>query len=153
MLFSTLIVAAGIAIAWLLYGRRPIHSAEQPDIIQVWNPELFGLLQRRFLIDEIYDVTVVRAFHALSRLADHLDRFVWGGLVLAVSYLVLLLAWIDRLIDEFVINFGFNQTAESVRHSARFLSLFQNGNVHRYLRVLAISLAILGLFILWGCTP
>lgn len=151
MLFSTLVVATGIAVAWLLYGRRPIQSAEQADIIQIWNPELFGLLQRRFLIDEIYDRTAVRGFHGFARLADRLDRFVWGGIVLAVSYLVLALAWVDRLIDEFVINLGFNQSAESVRRLARFLSLFQNGNVHRYLRVLAISLTILGLFFLWGC--
>jgi NADH-quinone oxidoreductase subunit L len=151
MLFSTALVTAGITAGWWLYGRKPIRSADQPDVIELWNRDFFALLRERFLVDEFYDATVVRAFALLARTADHLDRFVWGGIVQVVSLLVLALSWIDRLFDEFVINLGFNKGSETFRESARFLSRFQNGQVHRYLRLLGLSITVLGFFFLWGC--
>jgi hypothetical protein len=68
-----------------------------------------------------------------------------------VSIVVLALAWMDRLIDEFLINLGFNEGSETVRRSARYLSFFQNGQVQRYLRVLGLSISLLAFFFLWGC--
>jgi len=149
--FSTLLVATGISAGWWLYGRRPIESAQQPDVLDVWNPGFFGLLRRRFLVDEFYDATIVRLTAFLSRAADWLDRVIWGGIVQAVAGIVLVLSWIDRLFDEFVINFGFNKGSESFRESARYLSYFQNGRVQRYLRVLGLSITVLAFFFLWGC--
>ena len=103
------------------------------------------------MIDEFYDATIVRLTTFLSRAADWLDRFVWGGLVSLIAWLVLGLSWIDRLIDEFIINLGFNKGSESFRESARYLSRFQNGRVQRYLRVLGLALTMLAFFFLWGC--
>jgi NADH-quinone oxidoreductase subunit L len=151
MLLSTLLVAVGIGTGWWLYGRKPVETAEQPDVIQVWNADFFGLLRQRFLVDELYDASVVTGHRWAARISDLLDRFVWGGLVRAVTYVVLGLSWLDRLIDEFLINLGFDQGSESVRRSARYLSLFQNGQVQRYLRVLALSICVLAFFFLWGC--
>jgi NADH-quinone oxidoreductase subunit L len=151
MLLSILLVAAGIGAGWWLYGRKRIESAEQPDVIQVWNADFFALLRQHFLVDELYDASVVVSHRCMARISDVFDRFVWGGVVRAVSYLVIGLSWIDRLIDEFLINLGFNQGSETVRRSARYLSLFQNGQVQRYLRVLAVSISVLAFFFLWGC--
>ena len=82
-------------------------------------------------------------------------QFVWqivsGICVQAVGLLVLALSWIDRLFDEFVINLGFNKVSEAFRESARYLSRFQNGQVHRYLRLLGLSITVLAFFFLWGC--
>src|SRR5204862_3904850 len=98
-----------------------------------------------------YDATIVTSHRWLARISDFLDRFLWGGVVRAVSLVVLTLSWVERLADEFLINLGFNQGSESLRRSARYLSRFQNGQVHRYLRVLGLSLSVLAFFFLWGC--
>ncbi len=151
MLFSTALVTVGILTGWWIYGRKPIPSAEQPDAIEVWKPGLFQLLRQRFYIDELYDATVVRSVAFAVRMADVLDRIVWGGIVAIVGWLVVVLSWVDRLIDELVINFGFKQGSEIFRGAARYLSRFQNGRIHRYLRVLGLSMIVLALFLLWGC--
>src|ERR1043165_4387829 len=52
MLFSIGLVVAGISLGWVLYGRRPISSPEQPDVLETWNADFFTLLRQRFLIDE-----------------------------------------------------------------------------------------------------
>jgi hypothetical protein len=80
--------------------------------------------------------------------ADWLDRWVWDGLVRLTVGLVTALSWISRLIDEFVINLGFDGGCGSLREGGSWLARFQNGQVHRYLRVIGVGLAVLALWLL-----
>ena len=57
----------------------------------------------------------------------------------------------NRLIDEFVVNLGFDLSCGGFRFSARLLSLWQNGQAQRYLRVIALALVVLALIFIWGC--
>ena len=61
------------------------------------------------------------------------------------------LSWINRLLDEFVVNLGFDKGCGGLRDSANLLSHFQNGQVQRYLRVLGLALAVFALIFIWGC--
>jgi len=151
MLFSVILVIAGIGLGWAFYGRRSIDSTQQPDVLEAWNADFFTLLRQRFLVDEFYDATIVRLLRRLSVAADLCDRYLWGGVVQLAAWIALGFAWVDRLFDEFIINLGFNEVSNGVRDSARYLSFFQNGQVQRYLRVLGLSMALLGFLLLWGC--
>ena len=151
MAFSILLVASGILAGWLLYGRKPIASPNQSDALENWNRDFFILLRKRFMVDEFYEATVVMLLRRLSCLADLFDRYVWGGLVQLVTVIALGFAWFDRLFDEFVINLGFNGSSETFRKTGRWLSRFQNGQAQRYLRLLALSMAVLVILLLWGC--
>jgi NADH-quinone oxidoreductase subunit L len=150
MLLSTALVAAGVGFGWWLYGRRRI-TADQPDALETLQPDFFALLSRKFFIDEAYDKTVVRLNAALSRVSDWLDRFIWGGIVAALSYVTIGVAWLNRFFDEYVVNSGFDKSCGSVRWSARLLSFFQNGQAQRYLRVIGFAVAVLALIFIWGC--
>jgi hypothetical protein len=72
-------------------------------------------------------------------------------MVKAVSFLVLGLSWLSRLIDEFVVNPSFDQGCGGLRSSSRMLALWQNGQVQRYLRLLALALTLFGVIFIWGC--
>jgi NADH-quinone oxidoreductase subunit L len=151
MLLSTLVVAAGVGLAWWFYVRQPIPSAEQPDALGKLEPDLFTLLRQKFFVDELYEASVIRWNAWSARASDWLDRCVFGGAVNAVSLVTLGLAWFNRLFDEFVVNLGFDRGCGSLRFSARVLSLWQNGQVQRYLRVVGLALAVLALVFIWGC--
>jgi hypothetical protein len=73
--------------------------------------------------------------------------------VLAFSYAVLGLAWVDRVMDEFVVNPGFDAGCKTLSIGGTILSWFQNGRVQRYLRVIGVALAAAVLFLIWGCKP
>ena len=151
MLFSTVVVTAGLALGWWLYGRQPLLDPVEPDPLERWRPDWFGVLQRKFFIDELYDVSVVRFNDWSARTARWLDDIIWSGAVTAVSYLVLGLSWVNRLVDEFVVNLWFDRSCGLVGWCARLVGLWQNGQVQRYLRALALSLALGGLLFIWGC--
>jgi len=151
MLFSTLIVAAGVGAGWWMYGRRQLTDPTEPDPLEKLQPGWYDILRRKFLVDELYEISVIR-FNAWSaRAAAWLDNKVWDGAVKTVSYGVLILSWLNRLLDEFVVNWGFDRSCGGVRIGARLLALWQNGQVQRYLKVLALALGLGGLLFIWGC--
>ena len=72
-------------------------------------------------------------------------------LVAAISYCVLGLSWVNRLIDEYVVNLGFDEACQRLRQGGGFLSRLQDGQVQHYLRVLGLALTVLLLLLSWGC--
>jgi len=150
MLLSTLVVASGIWLGWRVYGRTPLQEPKQLDPLESWSPDWFDALRRKFGIDELYEMSVVRLNAWCAGRARWLDDVLWSGGVLAVAYLVLALSWLSRLFDEFVVNFGFDQGCGGLRLGARVLGLWQNGQVQRYLKVIALALAALAVLFLWS---
>ncbi|MBI2928771.1 MAG: NADH-quinone oxidoreductase subunit L, partial [Verrucomicrobia bacterium] len=151
MLLSIFIVAAGIGTGWWLYGRKPVEKADEADPLERLTPGTFDVLRKKFLVDELYEISVIR-FNAWSaRVSDWLDRWVWGGAVVAVSYVALGLSWFNRLIDEYVVNLGFDKGCEGLRGGGGRLSRMQSGQVQHYLRVIGVALAVLVLVLMWGC--
>jgi hypothetical protein len=65
--------------------------------------------------------------------------------------LVIGLSWLDRFIDEYVVNLGFDQACQRLRKSGGFVSHLQNGQVQFYLRAIGLALTVLVLLLTWGC--
>lgn len=157
LLFSSVIAFLGIGFGWLLYGRKPIQSANEPDALDRLTSDIPGLrdtmilLRNKFYVDEIYAATFVRLNAWFAGFCDSLDYWVWNGAVLAVSYATIGLAWVSRSIDEFVINLGFNQGCNEVQRGGRWFSRLQNGKAQDYLRGIGVALVALGLILIWGC--
>ena len=106
MVLSSVVVFAGLGLGWWLYGRKPVANPEAPDVLERLQPEVFALLRRKYFVDEIYEASVIRFNAWWARACDWLDYWVWNGVVQLVSLLVVGLAWLNRLFDEYVVNLG-----------------------------------------------
>jgi NADH-quinone oxidoreductase subunit L len=151
MMLSAVIALGGITLGWRLYSRRGPKTAEEPDPLEKLQPELFATLRGKFFIDELYQISILRWNAACARTCRWLDDVIWDNVVRAVSFLVLGLSWANRLVDEFVVNLGFDQGCGGLRRGGRLISLWQNGQVQRYLRVIGLALTIGALLFIWGC--
>jgi NADH-quinone oxidoreductase subunit L len=150
MLSSTIIVFLGLGLGWWFYGRKPIKNPTALDALERFQPQIFNVLRQGFFVDTLYDVTVLRFNAWCSRVCDFLDRWVWGGAVRLTSYLVLGLSRLNRSVDTFVVNPGFDQGCRNVTIGAQLLSRLQGGRTQSYLRILGIAFAALVLFLVWG---
>jgi NADH-quinone oxidoreductase subunit L len=150
MLVSTIIVAAGIGLGWKVYAKAASKPSAEVDPLEVAQPSVFRVLQNKFYIDELYEATIIRLNAALSKFSDWLDRAFWGGAVKLVSYVTLGFSWINRTIDEGVINLGFDHGCDGVRDGSRFFSKLQDGQIQNYLRTIGVALAALLLLLLWS---
>ena len=150
MLASAVIVFTGLGLGWWLYGERQRKTVEEPDVLQAAQPWVYTLLENKYFVDEIYERTVIRFNRFAAHLCDFLDRWIWGGAVLLVSYITLGLSWLYRFTDEFVVNVGFDTGCESLREGGSEMSRWQNGRVQTYLRVIGVALVVLIIFLIWG---
>jgi NADH-quinone oxidoreductase subunit L len=149
MIGSSVIVFLGLGLGWWFYGRKPASAERDP--LEALPGDIFTLLRRKYFVDEIYEASVIR-FNAWSaRASDWLDTWVWGGLVQLVSYVALGLSWINRFIDEYVVNLGFDKGCDSLTRGGGLMSRLQDGRVQNYLRVIGVALTVLVLILIWGC--
>jgi len=151
LLLSSAIVFAGIGLGWWFYGRKPLRDPDETDALERLRPDIFALLKNKYFVDEIYEASVIRLNAGWAKACDVLDYGLWNGIVLIVSYAVLGFSWVNRFIDEYVVNLGFDQGCRGLREGAGLLSQLQNGRVQRYLRAIGVGLAILVLLLIWGC--
>jgi NADH-quinone oxidoreductase subunit L len=150
ILLSTIIFFLGLGLGWWFYGRKPIESSDASDALERVQPRIFNVLRNSFFIDKLYEATLIRFNTWCSRACDWLDRWLWGGAVKLLSYTVLGFSVLDRSLDEFVVNPGFDQGCRSVSLGGRILSRLQNGRTQNYLRVVGIAFAVLALLLIWG---
>jgi NADH-quinone oxidoreductase subunit L len=151
ILLSALVVAVGIGLGWMFYAHKPVVRATDPDTLEWLWPDWFRWLHDKFYVDELYDSTAVWLNAAFARWSHWLDWFVINGLVHAAAYTAIGFSWLSRLIDEYLVNPGFDSGCGSFRRSSGWLSRLQNGQVQRYLRILGLALTVLVLLLMWGC--
>ncbi len=148
MLLSIALVAAGVGAAWFLYARTSLGTAER-DPLERKRPGLYRALAQRLYVDEFYDATVIRFHHAAGRAADALDRFVWHGLVMAVSGFSVLLSRASQAVDRRFFNRGFDTGCETLRTSGGRVSRWHTGNIQTYLAYIGAGLVLLIVFFAW----
>jgi NADH-quinone oxidoreductase subunit L len=153
LIASSMIVLVGISLGWLLYGRHEIGNSAVSDPLEKAQPRLFDTLQSAFYINELYAATVLRLTNALAVLSCWLDRWVWGGVVRAVTSLISLLSKLDSTLDSHLINGGFDEACNGFSLSGRALSLLQNGQVQRYLGFIGAALVLGVVYLSWGTHP
>jgi NADH-quinone oxidoreductase subunit L len=105
LVLSAVVAIAGVALAWVVYGRSPVRAAS----IGVARNPLHKLLLEKYYVDEIYDFLIVQPIYRLSLwLARVFDPGVVDGLVNGVATAVT--AWargMRRVQTGFVMNYAF----------------------------------------------
>jgi NADH-quinone oxidoreductase subunit L len=150
MVASTLVVFFGLGLGLWFYGRKQRKKADEPDVLEKLPLGMYTWFARKYGIDELYEMTVIRFNAWFAHACAFLDEWIWGGAVAVVSYAFLGLAWVNRAFDEWVINLGFDQGCERVSLGGKLMSRLQDGRVQNYLRVIGVALVVLVLFLVWG---
>jgi NADH-quinone oxidoreductase subunit L len=147
---STLLVALGLGLGWLLYGRLGPRPAAEPDVLARLFPRGFAVLEQKFMVDELYERTAVRWPDALGRTCDWMERWMWEGMAGAVALVTTGCAWLSRLLDERVVNEGFDRGCRGMRRGGAGLAFLQSGKIQQYLILMCVGLVGLVLWWTWG---
>ncbi|MEW6649072.1 MAG: NADH-quinone oxidoreductase subunit L [Chloroflexota bacterium] len=88
-LISLAVALAGLLIGWLVYGRKPLADAHQPDPLAQPLNGLFRALENKWWLDEVYQTLVVTPYQRLAEfLAQPVDQMVIDGVVNGMGGLV-----------------------------------------------------------------
>jgi len=152
MLTSSLVVFAGLGLGWWFYGNKPV-DADAPDALERIAPPVWAVLRDKFYIDELYGATFIAFYKWWARVADWMDRRIWGGIVAAVAWLFALWAKLNRFLDTNVVDGTFDKSCEEISTGGGLLASIQNGRVQSYLRILALGVAVLVGILFWSSRP
>ena len=152
LLTSCVIVVVGIGLGWALYGNKS-PNAEAPDALEKSVPWIWVVLRDKFYVDEFYGATFIAFYEWWARVADWLDRRVWGGVVAAVTWLFGLWAQLNRFLDTNVVDGTFDKGCEEISTGGGLLASIQSGRVQNYLRILALAVVALVAFLIWSSGP
>jgi len=149
---STVVVFLGLGLGWKLYsGDGP--APEDADVLEKSVPLVWRWLHDRLYVDELYGVTVIAFYGWWARVADWLDRRVWGGLVAGVAWAFGQFAQLNRFFDNNWVNGGFDKGCEELVSGGGLLARVQNGRVQTYLRILALAVVALVAILIWSSRP
>jgi NADH-quinone oxidoreductase subunit L len=149
---STVVVFLGLAFGWWIYGNNA-PAPEEPDALERAAPMLWGWLRDRLYLDELYGATVIAFYGWWARVADWLDRRVWGGAVAGVAWAFSGWARFNRFLDTNWVDGGFDKGCEELASGGGLLSRVQNGRVQTYLRILAAAVVGLVAILIWSSRP
>jgi NADH-quinone oxidoreductase subunit L len=149
MVTSSVIVLIGLGLGWLIYGNKTVQ-AEDKDALERAVPPVWAVLRDKFYVDELYGATVIAFYGWWAKVADWLDRRVWGGIVAGVAFLFRGWAHLNRLIDVNWVDGGFDKGCEELANGGGLLARVQNGRVQTYLRLLALAVVILAAILIWS---
>jgi NADH-quinone oxidoreductase subunit L len=146
---STVVVFLGLGLGWMIYGGKS-PKAEEPDALERTMPVVWGWLRDRLYVDELYGGTVIAFYGWWGRVADWLDRRVWGGLVAGVAGLFAGWARLNRFLDTNVVDGSFDKGCEELSTKGGLLARVQSGQVQSYLRILALAVVVLAAILIWS---
>jgi NADH-quinone oxidoreductase subunit L len=146
---STIVVFLGLGLGWRLYGGQAPRP-EEPDVLERALPAPWGWLRDKLYVDELYAVTVIAFYGWWARVADWLDRRVWGGAVAVVAWAFGLWAQLNRFLDNSVVDGSFDKGCEELGVGGGLLARAQNGRVQTYLRILALGVIALVVVLIWS---
>jgi len=146
---STVVVFLGLGLGWRLYGGQT-PKPEQPDVLERVAPVPWNWLRDRLFVDELYGVTVIAFYEWWARVADWLDRRVWGGVVAGVAWAFRGWAQFNRFLDNNWVDVSFDKGCEELGASGGLLSRVQTGRAQTYLRILALAVVALAAILIWS---
>jgi len=152
LLTSSVIVFLGLGLGWWLYGNKS-PRAEEPDAMEKAVPPVWTLLANRLYIDELYGATVIAFYYWWAKVADWIDREIWGDMVATVVFLFKGWARLNRFLDANMVDGAFDKGCEEIYNGGGVLARIQNGRGQIYLRLLALAVVILAAILIWSGRP
>lgn len=117
-LISLGVALGGFALAWLIYGRKPLVSAEAADPLAKPLGPIFLGMQRKWWVDEFYHLLIVRPYYALA-------------------------GFMAGIVDQTMIDGIVNGLGSLVRDAAKFWRSLQSGYVRSYALTILIGVVLM----------
>jgi NADH-quinone oxidoreductase subunit L len=139
MAISISVAAAGFFIAYLMYYRGTL-SPER--FVNLGGGILFRLFDRKYYLDEIYQVIFVNGALLLARIGSLFDQYIIDGIVDGSAGLTKFVSWFNGLFDNTIIDGIVNAVANITFWSGNKFRRVQTGNINSYLYGILIAVVV-----------
>jgi NADH-quinone oxidoreductase subunit L len=135
MVFSVLIAAFGIGLAWKFYVTSPEISER---LATKW-AGAHRLLLNKYYVDELYNATVISGTFGLGNRFWTFDRRVVDGAVNGTSWVTVIGAWFSGLADRTIVDGMVNLIGRTCEEASFWFRKLQTGLVQNYALLMLVG--------------
>jgi len=139
MAVSISVAAIGFFIAYLMYYKASI-SAER--FSSMAGGLFYRLFERKYYIDEIYQVIFVNGTLLLARIGVWIDHYIIDGIVDGSARFTIFFSWLNGLFDNYIIDGIANAFANVTFWVGDRFRGVQTGNINSYLYAILVAVVI-----------
>jgi NADH-quinone oxidoreductase subunit L len=142
MALSVGVASLGAFLAYLMYRRESLS----PEIfINLAGGFFHRLFDRKWYVDEIYQIVFVNGSLLLAKILAAFDAYVIDGIVNGSAAVTRFVSWLNGLFDAYVIDGIVNAVANITFWAGNKFRRIQTGNINGYLYgiLIAVALAII----------
>jgi NADH-quinone oxidoreductase subunit L len=146
MVFSVLVAAVAIGVAWKFYVTSPEISEQLAERFA----GAHRTLSNKYYVDELYNATVISGTMASGRGLWSIDRNVVDGAVNGTSWITVVSAWFSGLTDRTIVDGLVNLVGWIVQESSHAFRRFQTGLVQNYAMLMLFGIfAFVTVYLFW----
>jgi NADH-quinone oxidoreductase subunit L len=142
MACSVAVATGGVFLAFLMYYRGALSTER---FVHFAGGFFYRLFDRKWYVDEIYQVVFVNGTLLLARIGALFDQYIVDGIVNGSAALTRFVSWFNGLFDNYIIDGIVNAVANITYWAGDRFRKIQTGNINSYLYgiLIAIALAII----------
>ena len=137
--FSVLVATFGFIVAYLMYYRGALSPERLCNLAGGF---FYRLFDRKYYVDEIYQVIFVNGTLLLARIGALFDQYVIDGIVDGSASLTRFTSWLNGLFDNYIIDGIVNAIANLTFWTGNKFRRVQTGNINGYLYGILIALVL-----------
>ncbi len=152
VLISFLVALGGIWAGWMVYWRKPL-AAGQEDPTKVAldrvSPAIYTAMQRKFYLDELYDVAFVRPAQWISDVlvAQIVDRGIIDGVLHFIGRAATAIGETFKRFNRVVIDGVGDGIPSGIARFGGWFRQLQSGQVQQYLLMALLSALVIGVVV------
>ncbi len=139
MAISISVAAFGFFIAYLIYCRETLLPER---FVNFGGGIWYRLFDRKYYVDEIYQVVFVHGALLLARIGSLFDRYIIDGIVDGSASLTKFISWFNGLFDNYIIDGIVDAVANITFWAGNKFRRVQTGNINSYLYGILIAIVI-----------
>jgi NADH-quinone oxidoreductase subunit L len=146
VLTSFAVALGGIYVGWLMYIKEPLQSADQEDPLMSRLGPVWGLLENKYYIDELYYIVFIRPSKVIAHVTgEWLDRGVIDGFLHLIAIVFTFLGDLMKVFNKWLIDGVGDAIPEGIAAFGNWFRRVQTGRVQQYLLLVAIAIIMIGL--------
>lgn len=146
VLTSIFVGLAGLGVGYLMYGRKPLEAGQEDPLIKVLGEPIYTTLQKRYYMDDLYNLILVRPSQALARFVlAVIDKGIIDSILHGIAYVFTVTGDFIKVLNAWLIDGVGDGIPKGIFSFGGFMRRSQGGHVQVYLLIVLAAVLIIGI--------
>jgi NADH-quinone oxidoreductase subunit L len=149
---SLFVAIAGLLVGFFMYGgRKGLAKGQEDPLIKVLGEPIYRTLQKRYYMDDLYNLILVRPSQAIARFVlAVIDKGIIDSILHGIAYVFTVTGDFIKVLNAWLIDGVGDGIPKGIFSLGGFMRRSQGGHVQVYLLIVLAAVLIIGIFLAWS---